>query len=243
MPKSLILGIVTLLLLSLLTLVLNTGVGGGAVHIGRSAAPLADGFRAVFGRGEMTNIFTFCALRGLIASFHTTIYAYGRVLFALSRAGYFPRWISRTCRFHTPHLALMLGGAIGLTCTATIRSFGEQSQVGGALLNMAVFGAVISYSMVMVSYIKLKIQRPDLPRPYQSPLGIPGAVVGAALSVLALFACFSRNEYRPGVWGVAIFLGVAILYFLIYSRKRLVAKAPEEEVALVAEAERGLVHQ
>jgi len=51
------------------------------------------------------------------------------------------------------------------------------------LLNMAVFGAVISYAIVMASYIKLKITRKDLPRPYESPLGIPGAVVGASLAL------------------------------------------------------------
>jgi amino acid transporter len=61
-------------------------------------------------------------------------------------------------------------------------------KLGAALLNMAVFGAVISYSIVMVSYIKLKLTRPDLPRPYKSPLGIAGAVVGTLLALLALGA-------------------------------------------------------
>ncbi|MDH5522226.1 MAG: amino acid permease, partial [Acidimicrobiia bacterium] len=44
MPKALIWGIVTLLIASVLTLVLMTGVGGGAVAIGESGAPLSDGF-------------------------------------------------------------------------------------------------------------------------------------------------------------------------------------------------------
>ncbi len=115
-----------------------------------------------------------------MASFHTIIYAYGRVLFALSRAGYFPRWISLTSRRHTPHLALLVGAGIGLLCAAAIefapgagQTDGRQVTVGAVLLNMAVFGAVISYTMVMLSYIKLRISRPDLARPYKSPLGIP----------------------------------------------------------------------
>jgi ethanolamine permease len=236
MPKALILGIATLLALSLLTLVLNTGVGGGAVQIGKSDAPLADGFQAVFGIGATSWILTLIALTGLVASFHTVIYAYGRVLFALSRAGYIPRWISLTNSHHTPHAALLLGAGLGLLCTSIIEVTGGTG-VGAALLNMAVFGAVISYAMVMLSYIKLRISRPEMARPYRSPLGIPGALVGAILSVVALCATFAVDEYRPAVTGVALFLVVGILYFFFYSRHSLVAQAPEEEDALIAAAE------
>lgn len=192
----------------------------------------------------MAGILTLIGLTGLIASFHTIIYAYGRVLFALSRAGYFPRWISVTSQNHTPHIALILGGVVGFLCTLLLdwATRAEVSAVGGALLYMAVFGAVISYALVMISYIKLKIDRPDLPRPYKSPLGIPGAAVGAGLAILALLACLFNSDYRPGVWGVALFLIVAIVYYFAYSSKHLVAQAPEEEVALMSEAQKELAH-
>lgn len=240
-PKALTFGIFTLLALSFLVLVLNSGVGEGAAGIGESSAPLADGLQAAFGAGPFTTVLTIIALTGLIASFHTVMYAYGRVLFALSRAGYFPRWISVTSRNHTPARALIFGAVIGLACTAVIQIAGE-GIVGAALLNMAVFGAVISYALVMVSYIKLKLSRPDLLRPYKSPLGIGGAALGAVLAIVALFACFSDPGYRPGVWGVAIFLVVSIAYFLFYSRKKLVAQAPEEEEALLARVLTELEH-
>lgn len=233
LPGALVWGMYTLIFLSLCTLVVNSGVAGGAVAVGKSSAPLVDGLKAAFGEGPLTVALTVAALAGLIASFHTIIYGYGRVLFSLSRAGYFPRWISVTSKSHTPARALILGAVVGLACTATIQIAG-QGVVGAALLNMAVFGAVISYALVMSSYIKLKISRPDLQRPYKSPLGIWGAAVGIALAILALFACFSDPAYQPGIWGVAIFLIAAILYFLFYSRAHLVAQAPEEEAALLA---------
>lgn len=242
MPKALILGIFTLLALSLFTLVINSGLGGGAKVIGSSGAPLNDGFVAIFGEGATTVVLTLIALTGLVASFHTIIYAYGRVLFALSRAGYIPRWISVTSdNYKTPHIALILGGVIGFVVALILDRAGTGA-VGAALLNMAVFGAVISYAFVMFSYIKLKISRPDLPRPYQSPLGIPGAVVGAALATTALVACFANPDYRPGVYGVAAFLVVSILYFALFTRNRLVAQAPEEEVALMEAAQKELKH-
>ena len=247
MPKALVAGIITLLALSLFTLVLNTGVGGGAKAIGASDAPLADGIRAVLGDGVWATVFKAAAMAGLIASFHTIIYAYGRVLFALSRAGYIPRWISLTGKNHTPYMALLLGAGIGFACAVLIlfnrTEAGKPGAVGAALLNMAVFGAVISYAMVMLSYIQLRIRRPDLPRPYKSPLGIPGAAVGGLLSLVALVATFMNEDYRPGVIGVALFLFVSIIYFLLYSRHRLVAQAPEEEIALIAKAEEELSQQ
>lgn len=157
MPKVLILGIFTLLALSLFTLVINSGIAGGAQAIGSSGAPLNDGFIAIFGEGATTVVLTLIALTGLVASFHTIIYAYGRVLFALSRAGYIPRWISITSeKYKTPHIALILGGVIGFAVALILDKAGTGA-VGAALLNMAVFGAVISYAFVMFSYIKLKI--------------------------------------------------------------------------------------
>lgn len=95
----------------------------------------------------------------------------------------------------------------------------------------------------MLAYIRLKITRPELPRPYQSPFGIPGAAIGAILAIIALLATFSIQDYRPGVLGVAFFLVIAILYFAFYSRHRLLAQAPEEEVALILETEKELKHQ
>lgn len=242
MPRALIFGIMTLLGLSLFTLVLNTGIKGGAALIATSDAPLAEGFRAVFGAGATSTVLTLIALTGLIASFHTIIYAYGRVLFALSRAGYFPRALSITgYKTNTPHRALILGAVIGLCCAMVIDRY-SKGVVGAALLNMAVFGAVISYAFVMLAYLQLKRKRPHLARPYRSPLGNAGAYVGFALAVLSLAATFAVPDYRPGVLGVAVFVLMALLYFKLYSSKRLVAQAPEEEVALVVEAEKGLAH-
>lgn len=235
MPLALRFGIATLLVLALATLVINSGVGGGAHAMGLAAAPLIDGFGTFLGGGAASTVLSLIALSGLIASFHTIIYAYGRVLFSMSRAGYYPRWISITgSRTRTPHYALIIGGVIGLGAAWLMDRF-STTTVGATLLNMAVFGAVISYIGVMASYIKIKRERPEMHRPYTSPLGMTGAVVGVVLAGVALLATFAVPEYRPGVIGVAVTLGVALLYFAVYSSRRLVAQAPEEHNALSLE--------
>jgi ethanolamine permease len=239
MPKAMILGILTLLVLSVFTLVLNSGIGGGASSIGRSDAPLAEGFQAIFGFGTTSVIFTIIALTGLIASFHSIIYAFGRQIFALSRAGYFPRIWSLTHPKHkTPYVALWGGAVFGFICAVLIDQFSDT--VGASLLNMAVFGGVISYLLMMLSYFKIK--KLDITRPYKSPGGKFFAASAFILALIALFACFSLEDYRPGVWGVAVWYVLGMLYFALVSRKKLVAEAPEEEFALIENAQSELKH-
>src|SRR3546814_3744318 len=96
----------------------------------------------------IANILALLAVIGLIASLHTIIYAQGRQIYSLSRAGYFPRALSVTHGKHkVPHLALLTGCSVGFLVMLLVLWWkGEDAGavIGGTLLNMAVFGAVIS---------------------------------------------------------------------------------------------------
>jgi ethanolamine permease len=240
MPKALIVGMSTLTVLSVLTLVLNTGVGGGALEVGSVGEPLNVAFIAIFGEGTGTKVLAAIALIGLIASFHSIIYAYGRVIFAASRSGYIPREISKVSSRRTPTRALVLGALVGLVLTILLDRFGEGS-LGSALLTMAVFGATFSYALVMLTYLVWKKRDPGMERPYKSPLGVPGAAVGFVISLIALAGTVALEDNRPGVVGTAIFVSAMFVYYWFYSRHRLVANSPEEAVALLREAERTIV--
>ena len=176
------------------------------------------------------------AVAGLVASFHTIIYAYGRNIYSLSRAGYYPHWLSLTHgRRNTPYVALVAGAVVGFGLALLLDQATKHEWLGGhlsaALLSMAVGGAVVSYFLQMVSFILLRKKMPHIERPYVSPIGIPGAAVGAAIALLSLAALFWRDDYRPGVVGVAIFYVLALVYFSLSGRKKLVL-SPEEEFAL-----------
>jgi amino acid transporter len=83
---------------------------------------------------------------GLIASFHAIFFAYGRQIYSLSRAGYFPVWLSVTHNVRqTPERALIAGSILGYGTALAIYLAAQKSPVGTVLLNMAVFGAVIAY--------------------------------------------------------------------------------------------------
>lgn len=236
MPKGILLGLLTLAIAAFLTLFLNSGVDGGSAEVGTSLEPLFLGFQAIFG-GVGGSLLALIAVAGLVASFHTIIYAYGRNIFSLSRAGYFPHWLSPThSTRRTPHVALIVGAVIGYAAAYIIYRFGG-SEVGAALLYMAVFGAVISYFMQMVSFVLMRKNLPNIERPYKSFMGVPGAVVAAAIALISLISLFGNADYRPGVVGALLWFAAGLIYFAVYGRHRLML-SPEEEFA-VSKGERG----
>ena len=235
MPKGILLGLLTLVACAFLTLFLNAGIAPGALELSTSDEPLFDGFKTIFGAGMGARALALIAVAGLVASFHTIIYAYGRQIYSLSRAGYFPRFLSTTHGSRqTPHVALIAGGGLGFIVALVIHFSGSESPVGAALLNMAVFGAVIAYMLQMLSFILLRLQFPHIERPYRSPLGMSGAVFALLISALTLVALFVIDPvYRKVVVGAAIWFALGLIYFAAYGRKRLVM-APEEAFAIKA---------
>ena len=229
-PRGTIWGLTTLVVTAFLVLFLNSGIEPGSAALAESTEPLLDGLKTIFGSGTSASILGLVAVAGLVASFHTIIFAYGRNIFSLSRAGYYPQVLSITQRGRqTPHVALLVGAAIGWIAAYIIYRSGTGT-VGAALLNMAVFGAVISYLMQCVSFILLRRRLPNIERPYRSPVGEWGAAIGGVIALISLIAIFWNDDYRPGVYGVAIFYIVAVAYFAIFGRNRLVL-SPEEEFA------------
>ncbi|MCK6449830.1 MAG: ethanolamine permease [Alphaproteobacteria bacterium] len=239
MPRGLLLGIATLIFSAYMTMTLNSAIAPGAAALGKSGEPLLDGFKTIYGEGT-AKVLALLAVVGLIASFHTIIFAYGRQIYSLSRAGYFPTFLSITHgERKTPHVALITGALVGMA-VLLLAWFGAGSEkggafIGGALLNMAVFGAMISYILQATAFIRLRLKYPRIDRPNVSPLGIPGAVATIAIAAVTLAFQLSDPVYRQGVYGAAIWYVAGLLYFALYRRRYLVL-SPEEEFARRAAA-------
>jgi ethanolamine permease len=232
MPRGLISGLITLVAISVLTVTMSAGIAPGVAKVATSNEPLFLGFQTIFGGGIATRLLALLACTGLIASFHAIIFAYGRQIYSLSRAGYFPTWLSVTHgRRKTPHRALIAGALLGYAAALTIHLTPTGSPVGAVLLNMAVFGAVIAYVLQMASFLVLRWRFERMKRPYVSPVGAMGAWVAGAIALVALATLFRNADYNQGVIGAAAWFALGIAYFAGYARKRLVL-APEEAAAI-----------
>jgi ethanolamine permease len=228
MPRGIIAAMCTLLVFAAVILLVAPG-GAGADTLKDSDNPLPLAVRTAYG-GEtwLATLVNYVGLAGLVASFFAIIYAYSRMLFALSRAGYLPRWLSVTGSRKTPYLALIVPASIGFALAAITKD-------GALLINIAVFGATVSYVLMMLSHIVLRVREPNLPRPYRTPGGIVTTSVALVLALAAVVATFLVD-----VKAAAITAGVfvaALAYFWFYSRHRLVANAPEEEFEAIERAE------
>ena len=221
-PRGIIAAMGVLLLTCALVLFLATGALG-AQGVGESANPLVDALD-----GTTATVVNYIGLAGLVASFFSIMYAYSRQLFALSRAGYLPTVLSVTNSRKAPTWALIIPGVIGFALTFT----GE----GAILLNMAVFGAALSYVLMMVSHIVLRVREPEMERPYKTPGGIVTTGFALVIAVASVIATFLVDT-TAALWCLAAFVAF-MAYFGLYSRKHLVASSPDEEFALLAEVDK-----
>jgi ethanolamine permease len=236
MPRGIIAGMLTLMVSAFMIVLLNPSViGVGAFKLGSSGEPLLDGFRAIYGDAGAV-LLGLIALVGLIASFHTIVFAMGRQVYSLARAGYFPNALSVTHQtYKTPHVAMIAGALLGLAIMMAMWfSLGGEaagSLIGSVLLNMAVFGAMCSYIAQAVSFILLRKNQPNMERPYRSPLGIPGAVLTIVIGLVTLLYQIQDPNFFKGVIWVILWFVVGIIYFALVGRHKLIL-SPEEEFAL-----------
>ena len=235
MPKGIISAMLVLLVFAALMLLLAPG-GAGSSLMAESVNPLPEALREAYGPDSLAaDIVNYIGLAGLVASFFSIIFAYSRQLFALYRAGYLPRMLSTTGKRHTPWVALIVPGTIGFLLAALVSAAVGPDLAGARMIQIAVFGATVSYILMTLSHIVLRRREPDLERPYRTPGGVATTGVAFVLACAALVAVFQVD-----VTAALITLGVFVAflaYFWFYSRHHLVGVAPEEEFEAISKAE------
>ena len=227
-PRAGFWGMVTLVISGLVVVVLNPAVTGAKALSG-SGEPLLDGFRAILPDSHIAAVLSAFALVGLLASTQGIMYAYGRNIYSLSRAGYYPKFLSLTGTRKTPWAALLMGALIGFAALFVVQ-YGVAA-AGSVVLNIAVWGAVIAYVLQMVSFVLLRRKFPNAARPYVSPTGIAGAVVAGLLAAMIFVGVMLNPDYRLAIIAIAVVFAIGLGTFAVYGRTRLIL-SPEEEYAL-----------
>ena len=198
------------------------------------ASPIAYAAEQIMGKLGATLVTIGIAIAGL-AAINEAIMAQSRILFALSRDGYFPKALGRIHRhFRTPHVAVIVSSVFTIALAAT------------GFVNFIVYavnlGFIIGFSIVNLSLIRLRRRKPQLKRPFKVPaypvLPIAGIVtslflllfiepavliLGLELSIIALLAYYIRMvgyiRIRFAFGGLSLGIGgfVALLAYLVRS--------------------------
>lgn len=233
-PAALKRGFATLFGLSFLTLLFISGSAHGAITTSALVGPVHEILSVIFPLYDV--YFRLITIGVFMASALTFINTSGRIIFALSRAGYFPRQLSLTSRYQTPNRALILAAVVGWLCFYLLElvdaGYGQRY-----LTQMVIFSAILCYLFVIGSYLQLKRKHPKLSRPYQSPLSDSATWLTFFLAFIFLFAFLTQPHVGTEIIAVGLILLLSTLYFVFQQKKRqLVFDAPEEKQALLGKS-------
>jgi len=225
-PKGYISGLATLTFLALGVMILTGGITDWH-KLSNIDYPLPEAIAVVLGKGSsLTKLFASIGLFGLIASFHGTILAGSRQLFAMARSGYLPRDLAKVNhRFKTPHWSVVAGGLVSFIALLT----GTTSQV----IILSVLGAVVMYLMSMVSLFMLRRQESDLKRPFVAPFYPVFPAIALFLSALCLIAIVYYNLMLSGVFFAGLLLAVLVFMLKGKHKEKIMNDVLLEQSALI----------
>jgi ethanolamine permease len=212
-PKAYIAGILTLVVLAIGVMVFAGGAGDWK-SLSNINDPLPQAMKMIVGENSgWLHMLVWIGLFGLIASFHGIILGYSRQIFALSRAGYMPKFFGAVNeKFKTPHRAIIAGAVVGVLAIA-----GDELQFAGMtltanLITMSVFGAIVMYIVSMLSLFKLRQAEPNLDRPFKAvayPLFPAIALIMAGVSLVTMIYFNQQLSL--------VFFGLMALGFVYFS--------------------------
>jgi ethanolamine permease len=207
-PIAYVGGILTLLVLAFGVMIFSGGAADWRT-LSTVSDPLPQAMKAVVGTSSSwLHMLVWLGLFGLVASFHGIILGYARQIFALARAGYLPAACARLHpRFHTPHIATIAGGVIGIAAiySDSLITIAGQS-LTASIVTLSAFGALTMYVVSMASLFRLRQIAPELERPYRTPLYpfTPAVALGIAVFALLTMAWYNAELF-------AIFVGLMVV--------------------------------
>lgn len=143
------------------------------------------------------------AIAGMSSVILVLITGMPRILYTMSIDGLLPPVISRVHKkYRTPHITTIIVGAI----VATISGLFPIDLIG----ELVSIGTLLAFAMVCVSIILLRIRRPDMNRPFKTPLVYFVASAGAVGCVYLMTSLPVSTWVRLGIWTL---IGLCIYFF------------------------------
>lgn len=212
-PKAYIAGILTLVVLAIGVMVFAGGVGDWKT-LSNINDPLPQAMKMVVGDSSgWLHMLVWIGLFGLIASFHGIILGYSRQIFALSRAGFMPKYfVEVNDKYKTPHRALIAGAVVGVAAILSDDLQFNGMTLTANLITMAVFGAIVMYIISMMSLFALRKNEPHLDRPFKAIAYPLFPIIALVLAVISLVTMIYFNQQLT-----LVFFGLMALGYVYFS--------------------------
>jgi basic amino acid/polyamine antiporter, APA family len=174
------------------------------------AYPVALAVERVSQLSWLRPFITLGAVLGLGSVILLFLLGQSRIFYSMSRDGLIGPWAGKVHpRFRTPYLSTIYVGIIVAFITGTF-----PIQILGELVNI---GTLLAFVLVCVGVLVLRKKRPDLDRPFRTPL-VP------LVPILGILACLGLMATLPGdTWlRLLVWLVIGFVIYFAYSRKHSV---------------------
>jgi APA family basic amino acid/polyamine antiporter len=206
-------GILGSLAICTILYVLTGALLTGVVHYTRLAvaAPIALAIDATGVRwgSLVVKIGTF---GGLTTTMLVMLLGQSRILFTMSRDGLLPEWCGRVHpRFRTPWLSSIVVGAMVALIAALVPI--------GVLGQLTSIGTLFAFVIVSAGVWVLRVRRPDLARPFRTPMVPLVPILSIAISLLLMVSLPWETWARLIAW-LLVGMGIYAGYGRTHSRVR-----------------------
>jgi len=183
-------------------------------QLSASQMPAADAATLIIGShgGQLILLISIVAV---VSTINALLMITPRILFAMSRDGLLPQWMTSVNSGGTPAGALLTGViiVIGLVLSGSF----------DALIAIASFLFVAVYISGFIALLRLRVRRPELPRPFKV-WGYPWAVLGVLL-VSAAFLVGSVIGDKIHSLFTVVLVAASYPIYLLAVKKRNVHKS------------------
>lgn len=205
--------------------------------LGTSSSPLVDALQAIH-QPIVANILTVAIIVASISGIDAGIYTGSRMLFSLARDSYFPaRFAATNRRSQVPTLALLVtGGCMYVGVVADLLSPTLAYVFLGSLSTLGFLWAWLMIPIMQMIYRRRMTVEELRDLKWKLPLGPVIPVACIILIGAAVIGPIFQNT--PGIWiinagalpvvGGALWMGVWIVYYLVYGRHLRAAAAAAE---------------
>jgi APA family basic amino acid/polyamine antiporter len=146
-------------------------------------------------------------LAGLTSVAMVCLLGQPRIFYSMAKDGLLPSMFSQLhARFRTPHKATILTGVVCAIVAGVL-----PLDLLGELISI---GTLMAFALVCAGVWVLRVKRPDLPRPFRTPLLPVVSLLGVATCVLQMYMLPGDTWLRLAIW-----MAIGFVIYFGYSRR------------------------